>query len=60
MLAAKIRERKQKFGPDFPCMIRADQKAAHRHIARVMNICAAQGVWKLSFVAIAEHKAPQK
>jgi len=26
----------------------------------VMNICAAQGVWKLSFVAIAEHKKPQK
>ena len=26
----------------------------------VNNICAAQGVWKLSFVAIAEHKAPQK
>ena len=41
-------------------MIRADQKAPHRHIARVMNICAAQGVWKLSFVAIAEHKKPQK
>ena len=56
MLAAKIRERKAKFGPDFPCMIRADQKAPHRHIARVMNICAAQGVWKLSFVAIKEAK----
>ena len=60
MLAAKIRERKAKFGPDFPCMIRADQKAPHRHVAHVMNICAAQGVWKLSFVAIAEHKKPQK
>ncbi len=41
-------------------MIRADQKAPHKYIARVMNICAAQGVWKLSFVAIAEHKKPQK
>ena len=60
MLAAKIRERKAKYGPDFPCMIRADQKAPHKYIARVMNICAAQGVWKLSFVAIAEHKKPQK
>ena len=57
MLAAKIRERKAKYGPDFPCMIRADQKAPHRYVARVMNICAGQGVWKLSFVAIAEHKA---
>ncbi len=57
MLAAKIRERKAKYGPDFPCMIRADKNAQHRHVARVMNICAAQGVWKLSFVAIAERKA---
>ena len=56
MLAQKIQERKARYGTEFPCMIRADQKAPHRHIARVMNICAAQGVWKLSFVAIAEHK----
>ena len=60
MLASKIRERKARYGTDFPCMIRADAGTQHRHIARVMNICAANGVWKLSFVAIAEHKKPQK
>jgi biopolymer transport protein ExbD len=57
MLAAKIKERKNKFGAEFPCMIRADYRTQHKHIARVMNICAAVGVWKLSFVAIQEHKA---
>ena len=57
MLAQKVKERKQRFGADFPCLIRADYRTKHRDIARVMNICAAQGVWKLSFVAIQEHKA---
>ncbi len=57
MLAAKIKERKNKYGAEFPCMIRADYRTQHKHIARVMNICAAVGVWKLSFVAIQEHKA---
>jgi len=57
MLAAKIKERKARYGADFPCMIRADFRTKHRDIARVMNICAACGVWKLSFVAVAERKA---
>ena len=57
MIVSAIKKRVAAYGTDFPCMIRADQKAPHRHIARVMNICAAQGVWKLSFVAIQEHKA---
>ncbi|MGN0853463.1 MAG: ExbD/TolR family protein [Kiritimatiellia bacterium] len=57
MLASKIKERKARYGTDFPCMIRADYRAKHRDVARVMNICAACGVWKLSFVAIQERKA---
>ncbi len=56
-LAAKIKERKNKYGSEFPCMIRADFRTPHRHVARVMNICAAQGVWKMSFVAVQERKA---
>lgn len=57
MLAQKITERKNRYGAEFPCMIRADKYTRHKDIARVMNICAACGVWKLSFVAIQEHKA---
>jgi biopolymer transport protein ExbD len=37
-------------------MIRADWRTKHRDVARVMNICTANGVWKLSFVAIKEAK----
>ena len=56
MLASKIKERKARYGADFPCMIRADWRTKHRDVARVMNICAACGVWKLSFVAVQEAK----
>ena len=57
MLAQKIVERKNRYGAEFPCMIRADKNTKHKDVARVMNICAACGVWKISFVAIQEHKA---
>ncbi len=60
MLAAKIKERKARYGSEFPCMIRADYRTKHRDVARVMNICAACGVWKLSFVAVQERKASKK
>ncbi len=56
MLAQKVKERKARYGADFPCMIRADYRTKHRDVARVMNICAACGVWKLSFVAVQEAK----
>ena len=56
MLAQKIQERKARYGTEFPCMIRADCRTKHRDVARVMNICTANGVWKLSFVAIKEAK----
>jgi len=56
MLAQKIRERKDRYGPEFPCMIRADWRTQHRYVKRVMDICTENGVWKLSFVAIKEAK----
>ena len=57
MLAQKITERKKRYGAEFPCMIRADKNTQHKHVAKVMNLCAAAGMWKVSFVAIQEHKA---
>ena len=56
MLAQKIQERKARYGTEFPCMIRADWRTKHRDIKRVMDVCTANGVWKLSFVAIKEAK----
>ena len=52
----RVKERKRKFG-EFPVLIRADKNARHEAVARVMNACTANGIWKISFMAIHEHKA---
>lgn len=51
-----MRARVNRFGGDFPVMIRADRRTQHEKVRRVMDICTASGIWKLSFVAVAEHK----
>jgi biopolymer transport protein ExbD len=44
----------------FPVLIRADYRTKHRDVKRVMDVCTSAGIWKLSFVAIQEHKAGGK
>jgi biopolymer transport protein ExbD len=51
-----MRARVNKYGNEFPVMIRADRRTQHEKVRRVMDICTAAGVWKLSFVAVSEHK----
>ena len=41
---------------EFPVHIKADRRARHEQVKRVMDICTAAGIWKLSFVAVQEHK----
>jgi biopolymer transport protein ExbD len=52
-----MRARVNKYGGEFPVMIRADRRTQHEKVKRVMDICTGSGLWKLSFVAIQEHKA---
>ena len=52
----RVKERKRKFG-EFPVLIRADYRARPEAVARVMNACTANGVWKISFIAVYERKA---
>ncbi|MGN1360587.1 MAG: ExbD/TolR family protein [Kiritimatiellia bacterium] len=56
-LASIIKGRVSRMGNDFPLLIRADKRARHDMVRRVMDTCTQCGVWKLSFVAIQEHKA---
>ncbi|MBP5511759.1 MAG: biopolymer transporter ExbD [Kiritimatiellae bacterium] len=59
-LAGILRNRVNKYGNEFPVLIRADKRTQHKDVKRVMDVCTASGVWKLSFVAIQEQKAGKK
>jgi len=52
-----MRNRINRHGNEFPVMIRADHRTMHEKVKRIMDICTASGIWKLSFVAVQEHKA---
>jgi biopolymer transport protein ExbD len=60
MLDTIMRNRVNKFGNQFPVLIRGDWRTKHEQIKKVMDVCTARGVWKLSFVATQEHKAKKK
>ena len=57
MIYNAVDKRVKAYGTDFPCMIRADKEAPHKYVKKVMDLCAAAGQWKISFMAIQEHKA---
>ena len=52
----RVRDRKRKFGSEFPVLIRADYRTQHRYVKEVMDACTVEGVWKLSFVAVYDGK----
>lgn len=54
-----LKARVRKIGREFPVLIRADRRTQHDKVKRIMDICTGPGVgiWKLSFVAVQEHKA---
>ncbi len=55
-IGRRVKERMRKYG-EFPVLIRADYRAKHKAVAEVMNACTANGVWKLSFIAIYDRKS---
>ena len=54
-IGRRVKERMRKVG-EFPVLIRADFNCRHEAVARVMNACTANGIWKISFVATGEDK----
>jgi len=56
LLSEMLRNRVNRHGNEFPVMIRADRRTQHEKVRKVMDICTSSGIWKLSFVAIQEHK----
>ncbi len=54
-IGRRVKERMRKYG-EFPVLIRADFNCRHEAVARVMNACTENGIWKISFVAVQEDK----
>ena len=54
-IGRRVKERMRKIG-EFPVLIRADYNCRHEVVARVMNAVTANGIWKISFMAVSEDK----
>ena len=55
-----LKARVTRNGNEFPVLIRADRKTPHTKVREVMDVCTSVGIWKLSFVAVQDHKAEKK
>ena len=55
----QIINRRVKRFKTFPCMIRADVRTEHKHVKRVMDVCTANGIARVSFVAIKDPRTPE-
>ncbi|MDI6773990.1 MAG: biopolymer transporter ExbD [Verrucomicrobiota bacterium] len=50
--------RRKRYGSaEFPVLIRADYRAKHQDVRKVLDVCTDVGIWRLDFVAVKEHKA---
>ena len=54
-IGKRVKERMHKYG-EFPVLIRADYAVPHIAVAKVMNACTANGIWKISFMAVGEDR----
>ena len=52
----RVKDRYRRYG-EFPVLIRADYRVKHEHVARVMNACTANGIWKIAFCAVQDRKS---
>ncbi len=55
-----IKDWKRKYGDGFPCMIRADGESMHKNVSVVMQTFAANGLAKITFVAVGRRKTDSK
>ncbi len=55
----RVKQKKAAWG-EFPVLIRADFDAQHDSVRKVMDACTSAGIWKLSFMAVAEDKTHER
>ncbi len=50
--------RRKRYGTtQFPVLIRADYRARHQDVRKVMDTCTDVGIWRLDIMAVKEHRA---
>ena len=54
-IGRRVKDRYNKIG-EFPVLIKADFNCRHEAVRRVMDAVTANGIWKISFVAVGEDK----
>jgi biopolymer transport protein ExbD len=56
----RVKARMDKYGHEFPVLIRADFETPHSAVRDVMDACTRAGIWRISFMAVAEDKTEGK
>ena len=56
----RVKARMDKYGHEFPVLIRADFETPHSAVRDVMDACTKAGIWRISFMAVAEDKTDGK
>ncbi len=50
-----LRKAVAEYGQTVPVVIRGDRKTKHEDVKKVMDACAAAGLWKVKFAAVKEN-----
>ena len=58
-ITRRAKERLKKY-KTFPVLIRADFATPHARVRDVMDACTKAGIWKISFMAVAEDKTHER
>ena len=54
-IGRRVKEKYRKIG-EFPVLIKADYNCRHEVVKRVMDAVTANGIWKISFMAVGEDR----
>lgn len=55
-----IRATVKRFGQEVPVMIYADGETEHRDIKKVMDVCSAEGLYKINIIGLIEKSSQRK
>ena len=54
----QLKMRYERYGVNYPLLIRADERAKHGDVKKVLDLCTYYGLWQINMVAV-EKRAPK-